>query len=246
MTASGFTIVDRGVNRYVYPDLPAEWVNVDRRPNSDARDRAFSIFNALDTLDPATIQASRDDDQDIYYLGFSGEAQELFDAWRTGLESRLRAGRDNPLIVAHLAKYRSLMPSLALLFHLIDIDDGRAAGPIGHEAALAAAAWCEYLEAHARRIYQAALDGDPETAIQLAERIKASLPNPFTVRDETRKGWAGLDSNDVVERALDVLEDRDWVKAIGGPAGPVGGRPTTRYWINPAIRPDPPHGETCP
>jgi hypothetical protein len=152
------------------------------------------------------------------------------------------------MITTHLAKYRSLMPTLALLFHLVDIVDGRAtAGPISRQSALGAAAWCEYLEAHARRTYQSALDGDPEAAIQLAERIKASLSNPFTARDVVRKGWAGLDSTAAVERALFVLEDRWWVKAVDLPAGPLGGQPTTRYWINPALRPTAaPYGGTHP
>jgi putative DNA primase/helicase len=128
------------------------------------------------------------------------------------------------------------MPALALLFHLVEVVDGQATpGPVGAQPALAAAAWCEYLEDHARRIYQSALDGDPETAMQLAERIKASLPNPFRVRDVTRKGWSGLDHADTVERALLVLEDRRWVKGVETPGG-APGRPTVDYWINPALR----------
>jgi putative DNA primase/helicase len=231
----------------VYPDLPAKWVNVDRWPDTQAKNRAFSVLRSIDTLDPQTIGASWDEDHAVFYLGFAPEAQDLFDGWRGDLENRLRAGRDNPLITTHLAKYRSLMPTLALMFHLVEVVDGRVgAGPISHGATLAAAAWCEYLEAHARRIYRSALDGDPETAIQLAERIKASLPNPFTARDVVRKGWAGLDSTEAVQRALSILEDRGWVKSVESPAGPLGGQPTTRYWINPALRPDPPHGRTRP
>ena len=59
---------------------------------------------------------------------------------------------------SHLAKYRSLLPSLALLFHLIDgVDTGRR-GPVSRAAAAQAAAWCEYLAAHARRLYAAVTD----------------------------------------------------------------------------------------
>ncbi len=55
------------------------------------------------------------------------------------------------MLLSHLAKYRSLLPSLALLFHLIDgVDTGRR-GPVSGAAAAQAAAWCEYLAAHARR-----------------------------------------------------------------------------------------------
>jgi len=61
-----------------------------------------------------------------------------------------------------------------------------------------------------------------------------------------RKGWAGLDSTDAVQRALFVLEDRWWVQAMDAPAGPLGGQPTTRYWINPTLRPGTPHGGARP
>jgi len=50
----------------------------------------------------------------------SAAAQELFDGWRADLKHRLRAEEDHPVLLSHLAKYRSLLPSLALLFHLID------------------------------------------------------------------------------------------------------------------------------
>ena len=150
------------------------------------------------------------------------------------------------MMAIHLGKYRSLMPTLALVFHLVNAVDGRATGPIDESAALAGAAWCEYLEAHARRIYQSAHDGDPEAALQLAERIKTSLPNPFTARDVVRKGWSGLDSTDAVHRVLLILEDREWVKPVDAPSGPSGGHPTAKYWVNPALRPAAPGGRMLP
>src|SRR5713101_7789800 len=83
-------------------------------------------------------------------LRFDAAAQELFDGWRAEL--------DHPVLLSHLAKYRSLLPSLALLFHLIDgVDTGRR-GPVSRAAAAQAAAWCEYLAAHARRLYAAVTD----------------------------------------------------------------------------------------
>jgi putative DNA primase/helicase len=221
----------------VYPDPPASWTKVDRWPDTKAKTRAYSVFQALASIDPATIGALLDDQRGVFCVGFGTEAQELFDEWRAGLENRLRSGCDNPMIQNHLGKYRSLMPALALLFHLVEVVTSHASpGPIGETAALAAAAWCEYLEAHARRIYQAALDGDPETAAQLAERIKTSLADPFRVRDVVRKGWAGLDRVETVERTLLFLEDRRWVKGVESPASTTGGRPTVDYWINPALQ----------
>jgi Protein of unknown function (DUF3987) len=58
------------------------------------------------------------------------------------LELRLRQNHEHPAIEAHLAKYRSLIPSLALLIHLAD----GGQNPVGVEAIERACAWGEYLE----------------------------------------------------------------------------------------------------
>jgi hypothetical protein len=51
-------------------------------------------------------------------LTFAPDAQALFREWLSQLEARLRGDELAPVMQAHLAKYRSLMPSLALLFSL--------------------------------------------------------------------------------------------------------------------------------
>jgi putative DNA primase/helicase len=239
-TANSGDLADGLVPRFqvaVYPDI-GSWVDVDRWPDTQAKNRAYAVFQAFDSLDPAAVGARLDDQRGVFILGFNQEGQAIFNDWRTSLEMRLRSGCDSSMMQHHLGKYRKLQPSLALLFHLVEVVTGHAApGAIPETAALAAAAWCELLEAHARRIYQAAMDGDPETVGQLAERIKTSLPSPFRVRDVQRKGWAGLDRAEIIERLLLVLEDRRWVKAVEAPASAQGGHPTWDYWINPAIKP---------
>ena len=45
------------------------------------------------------------------------------------LEQTLRAEAEHPVWRSHVAKYRSLMPSLALIGHLIDGVDGGPTGP---------------------------------------------------------------------------------------------------------------------
>jgi len=64
--------------------------------------------------------------------------------WRAALEHRLRAEEDHPVLLSHVAKYRSLMPALALIVHLIDGVDAGTRGPVSGAAAAQAAAWCEY------------------------------------------------------------------------------------------------------
>ena len=44
-----------------------------------------------------------------------------FKDWIFELENRLRNNDETPAVQEHLGKYRSLMPSLALIFHLLDV-----------------------------------------------------------------------------------------------------------------------------
>ena len=118
----------------------------------------MEIFQRLNTLAPGAVGAEELTPEELQFLRFGAAARELFDGWRADLEHRLRAEEDHPVLLSHLAKYRSLLPSLALLFHLIDgVDTGRR-GPVSRAAAAQAAAWCEYLAAHARRLYATVTD----------------------------------------------------------------------------------------
>ena len=231
----------------VYPDVIAEYAYVDRWPDGEAKNRAYAVFHAISTLDPSRLagcgdfagNGGCDHDKGLWYLGFDDGAQCFFVAWFTQLETRLRFDRPEPRHARHLSRFRSLLPSLALIFHLIDsVDDGGEIArlqPVSLAAARMAARWCEYLERHAERVYQRACDGDHDDAAALAEKIKESLPNPCTVRDIQRKGWAGLDNVEGVRRVLGILEDRGWLKVVEATPGLLGGRPTEKVWLNPAV-----------
>ena len=53
------------------------------------------------------------------------------------------------------------MPSLALIFHLIDMASGRKpVGVVSEQTAKLSDQWCGYLDSHARRIY--AMTESPE------------------------------------------------------------------------------------
>jgi putative DNA primase/helicase len=104
----------------VWPDPILTWINVDRRPDLDARDRVTEVFARLDTLDAHSIGAEMPNGADLPFLQFAPDAQESFDAWHAELERKIRIDDENPVVIAHLAKCKKLMPALALIFHLID------------------------------------------------------------------------------------------------------------------------------
>jgi hypothetical protein len=210
----------------VWPGAIPEWKNVDRQPDAAARDRVFSIFERLDALAPEHVGAACDDSE-IPYLRFSAEPQALFDAWRDELEVRLRGDElgDRPAFESHLAKYRSLMPSLALLFHLIDaVDGGEVEAGISLGATRLAASWCEYLETHAARVY--ASEAPRSAAGALASHIeRGDVNDGDDVRTIYRHCWSRLDTAKGAMEAIRILETLGWLRLIEVPS--VGGRPAS-------------------
>jgi hypothetical protein len=156
----------------VWPDPSPRWRNVDRWPDTEAKNRAYEVFSRLDALKSEDFGASGEDEEGIPSVRFTEDAQEIFDQWRDELEVRLRSSELPSALESHLAKYRSLMPSLALVFQLIEFVDGTGeGGAVGLRATLQAAAWCEYLETHAARLYSSAENPAMEGARVLLDRI---------------------------------------------------------------------------
>lgn len=217
----------------VWPDDPGPWRNVDRWPDKAARDAAFEVIRRLDTLEPLSIGAQPpDDDGGIPYLRFDDDAQAAFDTWRGELEQRLRDDDHPEAFESHLAKYRKLVPALALLIHLIET----GTGPVSELAMLKAAAWGELLEAHARRVYSAALHPEVAAAHRLAAKLTAGkLSDPFTARDVYRPGWRGLDREQTAA-ALRELVEAQWLRVE---KVEQAGRPKNLYTINPKVKSHP-------
>ena len=209
----------------VWPDRPGEWRNIDRVPDRDAAARAMTIFETLDTFDLATLGIEMLDGE-IPALRFSDEAQATFDAWRDELEMKVRSPEmeNTPAFESHLSKYRSLMPSLALIFHLVDAVERGAHGPVSADAARLAIDWCAFLEAHARKIYAAELNRALHTAYALKERIDTGeIADGDSVRSIYQHHWSGIDTPETVLPALAKLEQHN-IARIERQA--TGGRPT--------------------
>src|SRR5690606_18478468 len=104
----------------VYPDLDPSFENVDRPPDVNAQAAMAALFNRFACLSPEELGAEADDDpeRNVPYLRFEAGAQKLFNSWRTDLEFRVRSGEETPTFSSHLAKYRSLVPAIALIYHL--------------------------------------------------------------------------------------------------------------------------------
>jgi putative DNA primase/helicase len=213
----------------VWPDTQPGWTYVDRPPDAMAEQQAARIFLKLTELDPENPSCYR----------FSPDAQELFIDWLAELEEKLRGDELHPAVVSHLSKFRKTMPALALLFQMADwTADNGGVGVVSLDHARQAAAWTAYLEDHARRVYSCITTPQLRAARELAGKIKSRVvggDGSFTCRDVYLKGWTGLDSPEAVRLAADLLADAGWLREQNDAPGPSGGRPSSRYWVNPKV-----------
>jgi putative DNA primase/helicase len=228
----------------VWPDPPkGAWRKVDRYPDKEAKNRAYAVYEALDSLDPEEFGAATEHDGNIPAVGFSSGSQEIFDDWRAELEAVVRDEDLSPALRNHLAKYRSLMPSLALVFHLMDHVNGSGgedATVVSVEAAQRAAAWCEYLRTHAERLYGSAESPAVEGARALLSRIRrGDVVDGATIREVYRKQWSRLSTSEEVGAAAAVLEDYGWLRVE---KVETGGRPTARLRLHPSLHNGPEGG----
>jgi Protein of unknown function (DUF3987)/CHC2 zinc finger len=217
---------------FVWPDVSRKWHNVDRWPDLTAKNVAFDTFKYLDELTPEGAGADMSSDN-IPFLRFAADAQNRFDSWRAELEHKLRSDTEHPAFEAHLAKYRKLVPALALLIHLMDRDTG----PVSFAALGKALCWAAYLEAHARRIFSAVLRPEAAAARELAKHLlRGDLQQCFTLREIYRKGWAGLTSKEDAEGATEMLCDLGWIRCVAaGLRSTAGRRSSQNFETNPKI-----------
>lgn len=211
----------------VWPDQNGDWKECDRWPDTPARETAWRTFDRLDELDIYAIGVQRDQFEALPFLRLDDQAQGLFSEWRADLEKRIRTFDIAPALESHLAKYRKLVPALAIIDHLAD----GGAGPIGEKALTRALALAEYLETHARRTYGSGTAGEAATAKLILSQIRrGNLADGLTAREIQRKAWSGLTDNEAIKAGLDLLADLDWIEPQ---TTETGGRPRVSYAINP-------------
>jgi hypothetical protein len=198
----------------VYPEKVRTYQRPTEPPNADARKDATEVFRTLAGMAKPEGSSVRVGGS-IPFLQFSRDAQARYYEWSDALQAELRTSDMHPTMMAHLAKYASLMPSLALIDHLVDV--GR--GTVGIVSVEKAIRMCAYYRGHAERIFA------PQTAVDLnAARLilpkirsgavakRSGTPGRFTLRDIYRSGWAGLGNMVEVELGLKCLEEYGYVQ----------------------------------
>lgn len=219
----------------VWPDSLGEWKRVEKHVNEEAEIEAYRVFERIDNLDVGALGAF---EADIPYVRFDDQAQAIFNEWRDELEKRLRGESRYPGFESHLSKYRSLMPSLALLFELIDWTFVSSVSPsfkVSEKSARLAAAWCEFLEHHARKLYSVEINRSKLSIRALAAKIKAgAIQDTTTLREVYRSQWEYLRTPEDVFEGLSELEKLNWIRIVTEES--TGGRRKKIIRIHPSLR----------
>lgn len=211
----------------VWPDVGREWRNVDRFPDTAAKNAAFETFQRLDAMQPGTDPETGEPAPTVYR--FTPDAQAEFDDWRHDFETALRSGEHHPAMESHLSKYRKLVPALALVCALADGETEVSMGSL-----LRALAWGDYLKSHAARAYGAGTGPNTDAATALLAKIQAGkVVDGFKPADVYLKGWAHLGTPEAVHAAARLLCDLGHLRRVDTKSGAAGGRPSTTYQINP-------------
>lgn len=214
----------------VWPDLPPTWVSMDCPSDERARECAFQLCRRLAELRPEDVGAEISERTAIPFLRLSEDAREMFVAYRNGLEAMVRGNCLHPALTSHLAKYRGLVPRIALIMHLA----AGGTGPVSSDAMGLAIRWANYLEAHARRVYAAAETAPIDTAKLVWKLIEdEKLSDGFTARDIYARNLSKLGKREDVENALAKLVAAGWLVAR---EQLTGGRPSVRHFINPKAK----------
>ncbi len=226
----------------VWPDLPSDWKLVDRPPDATALSQVKATLEKLTALRPDTPLKFR----------FERDAQEMFYEWLEVLEKKVRSEDIHPALAGHLSKFRKTMPALALIFELADltakedfeIDSRILQGDASRSAKVSlnhtkqAAAFCDYLESQAKRVYSCVITLALRAAHILASKIKSrkiGAEGFFPLRAVYLKGWSGLDTPEAAQRAAEILQDANWIRPVSDEPGSQGGRPSMRFEINPKV-----------
>jgi Protein of unknown function (DUF3987) len=216
----------------VWPDASPDWENVDEFPSMHARNAAWEVFQRASILDAVAMGATRGHYDKVPCFRFSDEAREEFIGWRADLEQRVRSGNLSPALEGHLAKYRKLVPSLALINHIADAGHGE----ITSVSLARAQAYAAYLESHARRVYGSGSESEADAGKAILAHIKrGDLKDNFTARDVQRHGWAHLTDRDQVGAGLSLLVDLHHLREVLIEHAPRAGRPSVQYLINPKV-----------
>lgn len=222
----------------VWPDVRGDWQYVDKTPHVSGADEVEEVFRVVEGLTVETLGKFAPLNSDgVPTFRFCPEAQACFREWLERLEHRIRNDDLQKPLIAHLSKYKKLVPALALTIHLAEW----RTEAVTLAALQKALWWAGYLETHAARVYGSRGIVEADAARVLLKKLKAGtagLPEEFTARHVRNKGWSRMSKPEEADAVCELLADCGWLLMREAGRTAKGGRPTTLYRMNPRAAAD--------
>jgi len=218
----------------LFPERRKKWNLIDRKPDVEAIEKMEDIVTKIDQIPLPKQEGNKVKRVEIH---FSETAQLLANRWHQDLEERLIAGGFSPILECHLAKYRGLMPKLALIFSMVETlaKEGTRPEFVEEDAVQLSIRWCAFLEKHACKAYGEYLEPELVSGRKLLEKIKAGTVKDYDrCRDLYRRGWKGLTTAEEFDSAVKVLTEYGWIRTEV--INPPTGRSSEVIRLHPSLR----------
>ena len=235
---------DGMINRFLLTTWPDYVEKSGKRKQQLSRDlerKAFDCFARLKSVEPLDVGAVQDDGSDTYYVPFDKEADKVVGKWLEFIAQRCNEEENkndsDTFVIAQLSKFKSVVPSLALIIQLADHNEG----PVCLNSLYKAIHISTYYEQHFRRWLVGAESFGDNSENARCHRIARAildgeLDNEFTVSDIHRKRYKILKVADDIRLALEQLIDYGWLTSFEGHTGKSNaGRTTTVYSVSPRV-----------
>ena len=229
----------------VYPSQHPAYAWIDTDENSTEKFRVHSIFEFLNRPDLAKLiglSQKVDIEKEVTPLPpglrFSLAAYELMMKWAEQLHKQTALFQaKTEAFGSHVAKYSKMVTTLALIYHMIDLAEGREVGlEITEHSFRCAAALTEFFHLNALKLYGYSLETTLHKAFFLIERMKeGEIKSGDTMRSIYKHGWGGLDTKEKTEAPLAYLESLHVIRIKDVAATVRGGRPSQIIEINPKL-----------
>jgi hypothetical protein len=202
-----------------YPE-PKKRKRARTQPDDKALEAACAVFRKLVELDLEKLNAQVPFGGGTPYVGFDRDAQERYYQWDDALSEELFYSDAHASFRAHIGKFSSFIPSLALIRHVVDVGSGL----VSKETLELAIETGDFYRKHAERMYASRLSGDIVAARAILKKLKSGAiqkrvesdhgsgnSDRFTARDVYRAGWSGLDK-ETTKSGIDCLAEYGWVQ----------------------------------
>ena len=194
----------------VWPDPIKEYKSNDLAPDQEAFSRIMTLFEQVEATPGGGFPGSSfDEARQQHFLRIAPDASAHFLTWMETETRALRQGDYAAAVESHFIKMRKTVLALALIFHVVSEWD---APVVSLDCLLRALLWCDYLKAHALRVYGSGRSSCASTAQRILQKLRSKdLPATFTARDLKRREWSGLTDAKNIDSAIGMLTDHGWL-----------------------------------